>query len=139
MNNDTTVASNDESRKKSTNNEVTNTNDIKVNYMSDEEVRKDIEEWDEEKKGIYVAAIDTEFIENLISQESSASSATSGETGRRKRIKVSSKIALPLSYLINNPLITIGAKEEKGKFKIARQKAKLAKKSQEIKQQDQEK
>ena len=33
MNNDTTVTSNDESRKKLTNNEVANTNDIKVNYM----------------------------------------------------------------------------------------------------------
>lgn len=136
MNNDTTVASNDESSKKTTGIKVANTNEMKTNYVSDEEVRNDIKnKWGEE---VYVAAIDAEFIENIIAQEDAANSSTS-EGGRRKRVKVTSKVAIALNHLINNPLVTIGAKEEKGKFKNARQNAKKDKKIQEAKQQEQEK
>ena len=111
MNNDTTVASNDESSKKTTGIKVANTNEMKTNYVSDEEVRNDIKnKWGEE---VYVAAIDAEFIENIIAQEDAANSSTS-EGGRRKRVKVTSKVAIALNHLINNPLVTIGAKEEKG-------------------------
>lgn len=138
MNNDTTVASNDESRKKIANNEAVKTNDLKVHHISDEEVRKHIEEWDEEKKGIYVAAIDAQFIENIIAQEDAANS-TNSEGARRKKVKVTSKVAIALSHLINNPLVTIGAKEENGKFKKARQNSKLNKKAKDIKQQETEK
>ena len=131
MNNDTTVASNDEGSKKTTGIKVTNTNEIKTNYVSDEEVRNDIKnKWGEE---VYVAAIDAEFIENIITQEDDANSSNS-EGGRKKRVKVTSKVAIALNHLINNPLVTIGAKEENGKFKNARQKAKQNKKIQEREQ-----
>lgn len=142
MNNDTTVASNDESSKKANEIKVANTNEMKTNYVSDEEVRKDIKEkWGEE---VYVAAIDAEFIENIIAQEDAASSSTSSDGRRRRRrgrVKVTTQVAIALNHLINNSLVTIGAKEEKGKFKKARENAKLAKnkKNQEAKQQEQEK
>lgn len=136
MNNDTTVASNDESSKKATGIKVANTNEMKTNYVSDEEVRKDIKEkWGEE---VFVAAIDAEFIENIIAQEDTANSSTSSD-GRRKRVKVTSKVAVALSHLINNPLVTIGAKPEKGKFKKARENAKQVKKREETNRQEQEK
>lgn len=136
MNNDTTVASNDESSKKTPGIKVANTNEMKTNYVSDEEVRNDIKnKWGEE---VYVAAIDAEFIENVIAQEDAANSSTS-EGGRKKRVKVTSKVAIALNHLINNPLLTIGAKEEKGKFKNARQNAKQIKKREDEKRQEQEK
>lgn len=136
MNNDTTVASNDESSKKTPGIKVANTNEMKTNYVSDEEVRNDIKnKWGEE---VYVAAIDAEFIENVIAQEDAANSSTS-EGGRKKRVKVTSKVVIDLNHLINNPLLTIGAKEEKGKFKNARQNAKQIKKREDEKRQEQEK
>ena len=136
MNNDTTVASNDESSQKATGIKVANTNEMKTNYVSDEEVRRDIKDkWGEE---VYVAAIDAEFIENIIAQEDANSSSASGE-GKKRRVKVTSKVAIALNHLINNPLVTIGAKEEKGKFKQARQNAKKDKKIQEKMHQEQEK
>lgn len=126
MNNDTTVTSNDESRKKATDIKVANTNELKTNYVSDEEVKNDIKnKWGEE---LYVAAIDAEFIENIINQEeANSSSATDGGQSRRKKVKVTSKVAFSLKYLIENAFITVSAKDEKGKFDKAR-KEKNAKK-----------
>ena len=84
--------------KKATGIKVANTNEaknteMKTNYVSDEEVRKVIKEkWGEE---VYVAAIDAEFIENIIAQEDAASSTTSSG-GRRKRgrVKVTTQVAI---------------------------------------------
>ena len=98
-----------------------------------EEVRNDIKnKWGED---VYIAAIDAEFIENIVAQEDANDTSTS-EDGRkkRKRVRVTSNVAIALNHLINNPLITIGAKEEKGKFKNARQKAKQDKKTQQKEQ-----
>lgn len=119
MDNKTTVTSNDESRKSVATPKVEATKkEVQTAYVSDEEVRKDIQEkWGED---IYVAAIDAEFIENLIDQENNATSSSAAGGIKRRRIKVTSKVSKALNSLIIDPLVTVGAKKQNEKTKIAR-------------------
>lgn len=114
MNNSTTITSNDESRK-----------EAKTNYVSDEEVRKTIKDkWGED---LYVAAIDWEaiFVKET-EQEGTTSSSVNG--GRKRKIRVGSKVSKALNSLLVDPFVTVGAKKENGRFKKSRenQKAKKA-------------
>ena len=66
------------------------------------------------------AAIDAEFIENLIDQENNATSSSAAGGIKRRRIKVTSKVSKALNSLIIDPLVTVGAKKQNEKTKIAR-------------------
>ncbi|MGN1299507.1 MAG: hypothetical protein ACI4UE_05970 [Candidatus Scatovivens sp.] len=107
MNENTTNASNDESRKEAT-----------TRYVSDEKVKKLIEEWDD-GKGVYLAAVDAEFLtrkdkENNTSQNSSSSSSGGS-------IKVTTPINKKLEELKEeSSFVTVGTKPENGKHKKAR-------------------
>lgn len=125
MDNNTTITSNDESRKED-----------KTNYVSDEEVRKTIKEnWGEE---VFVAAIDWEAIITKETEQNGTTDSSSA-SGTKRKIRVGSKVSKALNSLIVDPLVTVGAKPEKNKFKKARQEAKEAKKTQISKRDEKEK
>lgn len=116
---DTTITSNDESRK-----------EVKKSYVSDEEVRKTIKEnWGEE---LYIAAIAPEFIEIKEAEQDGTVSSTG--TGRRKRIRVRAKASKGIIELITDSLVTVGTKEQKDKVKKAREAAKFKRSRKEEKQ-----
>ena len=136
MSDNTTVTSNDESRK-----------EVNTKYVSDEDVRNNIKKWTGEEKEIIIAAIDWEAVlANELEQEgvtgssdeSSEDTSSSYAGGRKRRIRVGSKVSKGLNSLIIDPLVTVGAKKQNEKTKMAR-KAKEKMERQQKEQREQEK
>lgn len=105
----TTNTSNDVSRK-----------EAKKEYISDDKMRKIIEEW-AEGKWIYVAATDPEFLEKDI-DENTSSSASSGNGSRAKRVRTTEAVTKKMTDLLNYLNVTIGAKNQTPKVKEVRKK-----------------
>lgn len=123
MSNEPTNASNDVSR-----------NEMKKEYISDEEMKEIIKVW-ADGKWIYIAATDPEFSDKDI-DENTSSSTDSGGRKKSKRIKTNEVIMKKMSDLVNFPNVTIGAKKQTQKVKQIREARKNRKANKNIQSRD---